>query len=124
MGQPAVSDGPISLHVPGVPLPDEWVDAGHGIRFAYLYTARGTVAGVLERHHCVDVHGRVRAGIGSLPLIGVPDWPKGWPRWSARSLHPLSLTPSIRCRTCGRHGWLTDGLWVPEPDDGLPPGRR
>lgn len=32
--------------------------------------------------------------------------------WDVTSTNPLSLSPSVLCRACGRHGWLVDGEWV------------
>lgn len=33
--------------------------------------------------------------------------------WEVVSLDPLTLTPSLNCGGCGRHGFVTDGHWVP-----------
>jgi hypothetical protein len=32
--------------------------------------------------------------------------------WDVVQREPLTLTPSILCRTCGNHGHITDGKWV------------
>lgn len=32
--------------------------------------------------------------------------------WEVVSWEPLTLTPSIACRTCGDHGHITEGKWV------------
>jgi hypothetical protein len=34
-------------------------------------------------------------------------------RWTVVSLEPLTITPSVLCRTCGDHGFITDGRWIP-----------
>lgn len=34
------------------------------------------------------------------------------PSWEVVSWEPLTLTPSIACRTCGDHGHITGGKWV------------
>ena len=34
-------------------------------------------------------------------------------RWTLESLEPLTLSPSLLCRWCGRHGFIRDGKWVP-----------
>lgn len=33
--------------------------------------------------------------------------------WQVQSWEPLAITPSVLCRTCGDHGWITGGRWVP-----------
>lgn len=32
--------------------------------------------------------------------------------WQVVSAEPLTLTPSILCRVCGVHGFITNGRWV------------
>lgn len=32
--------------------------------------------------------------------------------WTLVSETPLTLTPSLLCRICGHHGFITDGKWV------------
>ncbi len=32
--------------------------------------------------------------------------------WDVQSKDPLTLTPSILCRACGDHGFITNGKWV------------
>ena len=31
--------------------------------------------------------------------------------WTVVKLDPLTLTPSLLCRICGDHGYITDGKW-------------
>ena len=38
---------------------------------------------------------------------------EGGPLWTVVQADPLTLTPSIACRTCGNHGFVRDGRWVP-----------
>lgn len=33
--------------------------------------------------------------------------------WAVASWDPLTITPSVLCRRCGHHGFVTDGRWVP-----------
>lgn len=35
------------------------------------------------------------------------------PKWTVLSWEPLTLDPSILCPTCGDHGHIRDGQWVP-----------
>lgn len=34
------------------------------------------------------------------------------PFWTLVSLDPLTVTPSLLCRLCGDHGFITNGQWV------------
>lgn len=34
------------------------------------------------------------------------------PTWTVERDEPLTLSPSILCRTCGDHGFVRDGKWV------------
>ncbi len=33
--------------------------------------------------------------------------------WKLESENPLTLSPSLLCRTCGHHGFIREGKWVP-----------
>lgn len=33
------------------------------------------------------------------------------PRWVVESWEPLTLSPSLLCRTCGDHGFIRGGRW-------------
>lgn len=33
--------------------------------------------------------------------------------WTVESWEPLTISPSVLCRTCGDHGWIRDGMWIP-----------
>ncbi|TCO57128.1 DUF6527 family protein [Actinocrispum wychmicini] len=35
------------------------------------------------------------------------------PTWQVESWEPLTLSPSLFCRTCGDHGFIREGRWVP-----------
>lgn len=37
------------------------------------------------------------------------------PLWAVKSMKPLTLGSSIRC-SCGLHGHIVDGFWIPEDD--------
>lgn len=32
--------------------------------------------------------------------------------WVVQSWDPMTLTPSLLCRSCGRHGFIRQGRWV------------
>lgn len=33
--------------------------------------------------------------------------------WQVQSLEPLTISPSVLCKTCGDHGYIRSGRWVP-----------
>ncbi len=35
------------------------------------------------------------------------------PYWTVECLDPLTISPSLLCRSCGDHGHITRGRWVP-----------
>ncbi|MEV6897464.1 DUF6527 family protein [Amycolatopsis sp. NPDC051372] len=37
--------------------------------------------------------------------------PIGKNGWSIEQREPLTVRPSINCKRCGLHGWITDGRW-------------
>lgn len=37
--------------------------------------------------------------------------PLGPRAWTVQQADPVTLTPSILCRKCGLHGFITDGVW-------------
>lgn len=39
--------------------------------------------------------------------------PHGHDHWQVQQTEPLTIAPSILCGTCGTHGWIRDGHWVP-----------
>jgi hypothetical protein len=34
------------------------------------------------------------------------------PAWTVERANPLTLSPSILCRSCGNHGFIREGRWV------------
>jgi hypothetical protein len=32
--------------------------------------------------------------------------------WQVTQVEPLTVSPSIDCRACGTHGFITNGAWV------------
>lgn len=65
-------------------------------------------------HHPRPDNGEPCSGLVTFDLPGVaelvgPDRPL----WTVASFEPLTTTPSVLCRICGDHGYITDGAWVP-----------
>ncbi|QDF17466.1 hypothetical protein SEA_PHROSTEDPHLAKE_22 [Gordonia phage PhrostedPhlake] len=87
-------------------------DAGNG--FSYSLAERdGVVTNVMEWHQC---GGRVETDLPSSIALDVPenDHVPASHRWQFTNLEDpahLTLTPSILCNRCQRHGFLTNGVW-------------
>jgi hypothetical protein len=82
---------------------DPWIDIGHGVSVQKRYLD-GVLHGIAYRHTC---NGRP----DSPDFLSVkPEWADGW---NVVSLDPLTLSPSVLCRTCQLHGFIRDGRWVP-----------
>jgi len=97
-----------------VPDDGDWTDLGHGMAWAPLHDQDGDVVALLEKHACTNGV----PGVGSLPLrtpAGVAAFPAG-PHWHLERLEPITISPSVKCRACGKHGWIQGGKWVPASD--------
>ena len=87
-------------------VPNLWLDANHCVRF---HTQTG-----FEGHTgCLFAH-RKRDGEW---CIGGFEWAGNGPTWQLVSLNPLHVEPSIRCLSCGCHGWVRGGKWERAGDD-------
>lgn len=84
---------------------DTFLDEDHAYRFWYR-TDSSRPAGLIESHRLPD--GRWCSG--SVAFKGNGD---GFPEWTVILEEPLTLTPSILCRSCGSHGWIEGGRWRP-----------
>jgi len=83
---------------------------GHAILFAEY---KGETAGINEWHRKPDgtwCRGWVafKGSAWAREFMGVPSFES----WDVVQRDPLTLTPSILCRTCGSHGHITNGQWV------------
>lgn len=82
-----------------------------------------------HKHQLADhiEHGDVVVGIECLHLRDDGQWCGGYISWpndygvaptghTLVSINPLTVTPSLACRSCPSHGFITDGRWVGAPD--------
>lgn len=87
--------------------PDEdgatFLDADHAYRFFYQ-SGSAEPAGLIESHRLED--GRWCEGSVAFKGSGV-----GKPEWTVVLEDPLTLSPSILCRSCGSHGYIEGGRW-------------
>lgn len=84
-------------------------DLGHGVRIRFT-TYQGVRHGLIESHDRPDGGGRCS---GAITFAGAPTPQPDRPAWTVESQEPLTLSPSLLCRTCGHHGFIRDGRWVP-----------
>ncbi len=90
------------------PAADGWTDIGCGVWIMTFTEGNSqTPGGLIEAH-------RNAAGEwcqGAIHFSG-----RGHstpPLWDVVNATPLTLSPSLLCRTCGHHGFIRDGKWVP-----------
>ncbi len=85
------------------------IDIGHGVTISF-YEYKGVRAGLIEEHPSPKSEsGRCSGAVA----FRIPENPGASPAWDVISADPLTLSPSLLCRTCGHHGWIRDGKWVP-----------
>lgn len=87
------------------------VDLGHGVRVVFTAWNRHDKAGLLVEHPCGDDDNHISGIMFDLP--GVAEAFPDRPLWELVTLDPLTVRPSLKCRACGHHGWITDGRWEP-----------
>jgi hypothetical protein len=81
------------------------VDLGGGYR--YSFTERdGVRTGLIMEHPRPD-NGETCNGAIDFEPHGTPSH-----SWKVESWDPLTLSPSLLCRLCGRHGFLRENKWV------------
>lgn len=86
------------------------VDLGSGVRLKFTTRGEwGERIGILESHP--TPRGGRCAGTVIFDVPGAAGL-EG-PRWQVHSWEPLTITPSVHCLSCGHHGWIRDGVWVP-----------
>lgn len=85
----------------------EWIDIGHGVTIRPICNPGETLPAVYGiRHSC-----NVEDGEAHIPLKGRGHDPERG--WIVESDDPVTLAPSILCLTCGHHGFIRGGRWVP-----------
>jgi hypothetical protein len=86
------------------------MDLGHGVTMTWL-TKDGERIGLVECHTEPDGDECIGSVIFNVPAAHAAR-PDG-PFWQVESWEPLTLSPSIACRTCSNHGYIRQGQWVP-----------
>lgn len=96
------------------------LDFGHGVLGQWIVSKEGIKVGLLESHPMPNPPVPGRRCMGSV-YFDTPEareaapnhFEHGYATWQVQSLEPLTISPSVLCRTCGHHGFLRDGRWVP-----------
>lgn len=83
------------------------VDIGSGVTITFV-EYNNVIVGLNEAHK--DKDGNVCMGFVAFAGEALAE---GRPQWRVERKNPLTLSPSILCRTCGNHGYIRDGRWVP-----------
>lgn len=86
-----LDDGTIGFQDPSPP----------GARMGY----GGFEGHVLWSHDCINSEGNAWRAETILPYRT----PEGW---SLVSVDPITVTPSVLCKSCGTHGFITNGKWI------------
>lgn len=93
----------------GMEPPENAVDIGDGHRIVYV-DYEGEPAGVSDYHQKAD-----GTWCGGWVTFAGSAWARQFPNaphWHVVSADPLTLAPSLLCRSCGDHGFIRDGRWV------------
>lgn len=73
----------------------------------------GPVVGYIEEHPDLRNPSENCAGAIFVDLEAARRSRKDRPTWTVEQNDPLTLSPSVACRTCGNHGFIREGKWVP-----------
>ena len=87
------------------------IDVGHGHTLTRLADADGSLYGFVDEHTSLKTGEPCSGSVCVNP--GPDDVKYNRDVWTMESEEPLSLTPSLLCTTCGEHGFVRDGKWVP-----------
>lgn len=88
----------------GYDLPEDAIELGHGTYYTKVYQGDQWVA-IHEWHQENGVW-----GAGFIPFAGRME---ASTPWEVVSEEPLTLNPSVACRTCSHHGFIRGGRWWP-----------
>lgn len=100
-------------------MPDEfdkwranWIDLGHGHVAKPTQNREGEHLGYVIDHPNAKDPSKQCGGVVYLKGKSAP-YGEGKDEWDLVSLDPLTLSPSVLCVTCGDHGFVREGKWVP-----------
>lgn len=90
------------------------IDIGHGHTMEYFSIPYLGVekAGVMV-HHPSKRDGSLCGSAIYFDLPETREYNDKRAVWQVQSWEPLTVKPSLLCLTCGNHGFVTNGRWVP-----------
>lgn len=88
----------------------EAIDLGSGMSVVWTRWHDHERVGLIETHVTPD--GDRHSGGILFDLSGVREAFPNRPVWTVERWEPLTLSPSIQCTDCGRHGWIREGRWA------------
>jgi len=92
-----------------MPTDSEAIDLGNGTKYTrVVWGDNNEWVGINEWH--LTPAGELCGGW--IPFAGT-SYPAGQPTWDVISRAPLTLSPSLLCRSCQHHGFIREGRWVP-----------
>ncbi len=95
---------------PGMEPPAGAIDIGEGHAIAYAEW-QGETAGITDWHKKAD-----GTWCSGWVAFRGSKWERGFTQgitaWDVLQRDPLTLSPSLLCRTCGDHGFIREGKWV------------
>ena len=83
------------------------IDIGLGVKINFVENAQGVRCGLIESH----TRPNGDECCGYVAFRHVPQDSKS--SWVVEKEEPLTLSPSVLCKTCGHHGYISEGRWVP-----------
>jgi len=86
------------------------VDIGHGTWISFMRDRDGNEIGINEWHNCK--HDFTAGSVYFDNEAARRAWPVGQ-FWTVEQREPLTISPSVACGTCGHHGFIRNGQWVP-----------
>ncbi len=91
----------------------KWIDIGGGHEIEFVEYRGDLCAGINDKHKRpdgTDCVGFIAVEGGSWASVFAPGVIEVW---RVESWEPLTLSPSLLCKTCGDHGHIRNGKWEP-----------
>lgn len=85
------------------------IDIGSDVKIRFYHFRDGRRGGLFQVH-------KTEFGencVGAVPFVvpGVSERDGSTPMWDVVQEEPLTLSPSISCTSCSRHGFIREGRW-------------
>lgn len=93
-------------------MTDSWTDIGCGHKIKFTNYKDDPCAGLRDKHLRPDNGQECQGFIAIKDGAWANEFNGDIPKWAMESKDPLTLSPSILCRTCGDHGFIREGKWV------------